>query len=254
MDAQSGGGRAYEARCLLRAAKWATLATGAYDEAGAPQPFASLVTPAVAADGAVLLLLSALAEHFRHLLANPLCAVMAVGQPENLNWQTAPRVTVTGEAHILEAGIAEEWQARQYWLARHPYARLYADFTDFSLWRLKPAQALYVGGFGQAAHLTAPALMPAADAVASVAAAADAFVVHCNSAHREALNNVAHAGGASGVWRMIGVDTDGFDLGQDETVLRRPSLRPRRGGGGTEAVDGGGGATSLVMVDLRWAG
>jgi putative heme iron utilization protein len=212
---QSPAGQAFAARGVLRAAKWACLATCRHDDAGAPQPFASLVTPAVTADGAVLMLLSSLAEHSRHLVANPSCALMAVGQPENLNWQTAPRVTVEGTAQIVA-----DRQARQYWLARHPYARLYAEFTDFSLWRLIPVQAVFVGGFGQAARLTGEELMPGADAVASVAAAANALVAHCNAAHGEALNRLAHARGAQGAWRMLGVDTDGVDLAQDETVLR----------------------------------
>jgi putative heme iron utilization protein len=225
LDAQSPAGQAFAARCLLRAAKWATLATVRSNDAGASgrpndagggsQPFASLVTPAVAADGTILLLLSALAEHTRQLMANPCCALMAVGEKDTLNWQTAPRVTVTGVAAIVE-----DRPGRHYWLARHPYARLYADFTDFSLWRLKPEEALFVGGFGQAARLTWEALLPAGDAVASVAAVADGLIAHCNTMEGEALNRLAHAGGARGDWRMMGVDPDGLDLVQDETVLR----------------------------------
>jgi len=53
---------AWAARKLLRAARSGTLAT-AIDG----QPFASLVTPATAPDASVLLLLSDLSEHTRHL-------------------------------------------------------------------------------------------------------------------------------------------------------------------------------------------
>ncbi|MBN9507759.1 MAG: pyridoxamine 5'-phosphate oxidase family protein, partial [Alphaproteobacteria bacterium] len=48
----------------MRAARAGTLATVADG-----QPFASLVTPAMAPDGAVLLFLSTLSEHTRHLRA-----------------------------------------------------------------------------------------------------------------------------------------------------------------------------------------
>jgi putative heme iron utilization protein len=233
LDEESGATASFAARGLLRAAKWATLAT---QKDG--QPFASLVTHAVAPDGAVLLLLSGLSEHSRHLAVERRCALMVVGAPENVNWQTAPRLTVTGEAVVVT-----DRAARQYWLGRHPYARLYADFTDFSLWRLLPAQALFVGGFGQAARLSAADLAPATDAVASVAAVADEMVAQCNAKHQEAVTRLAHAAGAHGAWRMLGVDVDGVELAQDDAVLRVPFPAP--------VEDGAGARAALVrMVDL----
>jgi heme iron utilization protein len=208
-----GGGTAdngFAARCLLRAARWGTLATRRGED-----PFASLVTPAVAPDGSVLMLLSGLAEHTRHMRVLPRCALMVTGRPDGPNWQTAPRLTVTGTA-VLEPDPA----ARAYWLARHPYAALYADFTDFSLWRLVPEGALLVAGFGRAARLPAVALAPSAEAVAALAATATDIVGHCNGVLPEALSKVAHAAGAKGPWRMLGVDVDGIDLVQDDQVLR----------------------------------
>src|ERR1700759_4014443 len=82
-----------EARRLLRGARVGTLATST-----GGQPFASLVTPACAPDLSVLMLLSGLSEHTPHLEAEPRCALMVAGQPDSANPQTAPRVTVTGEA------------------------------------------------------------------------------------------------------------------------------------------------------------
>jgi putative heme iron utilization protein len=196
---------------MLRAARWATLATSQ----GGAQPFASLITHAVAPDGAVLMLLSSLAAHAGHLAANPRCAVMVTGRPENLNWQTAPRLTVMGHA-----AVADDPALRDYWLARHPYASLYAGFADFFLWRLVPESGHFIAGFGQAIDLTAPDLAPHAHAVAAVQAAQAALLGYCNATHGEALNRLAHAAGAPGPWRLLGVDADGFDLVQDESVLR----------------------------------
>ncbi|MBN8900953.1 MAG: pyridoxamine 5'-phosphate oxidase family protein, partial [Rhodospirillales bacterium] len=62
---------AWQARRLLRAARSATLASSAEG-----QPFASLVTPATTADLGLLLLLSDLSEHTRHLRADPRCALL----------------------------------------------------------------------------------------------------------------------------------------------------------------------------------
>jgi len=202
----------FAARCLLRGARWGSLAT-----ARDGQPFAGLVTHAVAPDGAVLMLLSTLAEHTQQLLADPRCAVMVTGKPEagNENWQTAPRLTVSGSAVRTS-----EPALRARWLLRHRFAHLYADFTDFSLWRLLPAQALFVAGFGRVARLDGAALAPDAVAVAALAAAEAGLLSHCNTRHHESLSRLAHASGVSGKWRMVGVDTDGIDLAQDETVLR----------------------------------
>ena len=86
----------WEARRLLRASRAGALATVADG-----QPFASLVTPACAPDLSVLLLLSDLSEHTRHLRAEPRCSVMVTGVAESPNPQTAPRLTVTGIAERL---------------------------------------------------------------------------------------------------------------------------------------------------------
>ncbi len=215
MAASTPDETAFAARCLLRAARWGTLATLANAGPEVGQPFASLVTPAVAPDGAVLMLLSSLAAHTRHLLAEPRCALMVVGHPENLNPQTAPRLTVTGMAERqTDAAL------RAYWVQRHPYAALYADFTDFSVWRLLPETAHFVGGFAQAHVLTQARLLPDLAHVSAIAAAAARIIAHCNDDHQDALNLLAQAHGQQGDWRMIGVDVDGFDVIQDETVLR----------------------------------
>jgi len=201
----------FAARCLLRAARWGTLATSREDG----QPFASLVTPAVAPDGAVLMLLSSLAAHTRHLMAQPRCALMVVGQAEGANPQTAPRLTVTGVAEREnDAGL------RAYWVQRHPYASLYADFTDFSIWRLVPEAGHFIGGFAQAHALAQASLLPEPAHVAAIVAASGRIIGHCNADHQDALNLLARAQGHTGDWRMVGVDTDGFDVMQDETVLR----------------------------------
>ena len=86
-DPQVGIG--FEARKLVRAARAGTLATAA--DGG--QPFASLVTPACAPDFSILLLLSNLSEHTRHLRAEPRCSILVSGTPEEARTpKTAPRV------------------------------------------------------------------------------------------------------------------------------------------------------------------
>lgn len=212
--AQPGSGKeaGFAARCLMRGASSATLATAA-----AGQPFASLVTPAVAPDGSVLLWLSALSEHTRQLAAEPRCALLFAGAPAERNPQTAPRVSVTGLAERVEdAGL------KRRWLDRHPYAALYAEFADFSLWQVRPGGALLVGGFATAIRLRAADLLPDEEAVSTVAAAESDILERVNADHPDAPEAIAAGllGGAPGPWRLSAADVDGVDLALGEDVRR----------------------------------
>lgn len=197
----------WAARCLLRAARVGTLATSANGH-----PFASLVTPACAPDLSVLLLLSRLSPHTRHLMADPRCSVLVSGTAETINPQTAPRVTVLGMAEQVEDAALK---AR--FLAVHPYASLYADFGDFGLWRVRLTEGQVVGGFGRAHRLKQADLTPDAASVVAVLAAEPGIIEHCNRDHADALAAIA---GTDGAWRMVTADVDGFDLAIGETVIR----------------------------------
>jgi putative heme iron utilization protein len=125
---------------------------------------------------------------------------------------------------------------RAYWLARHPYARLYAGFSDFSLWRVVAESAAFVGGFALASTLAAQDMAPPPPAVTALQAAQMELIAHCNTSLAEALNRLAHARGAAGPWRMLGVDADGFDLVQDEAVLRVAFAAPVADGPAAKAA------------------
>ena len=176
------------------------------------QPFASLVTPACAPDLSLLLLLSRLSEHTRHLMADPRCSVLVSAPAETANPQTAPRVTVTGMARMIE-----DPSAKARFLAVHPYASLYSEFGDFGMWRIKLAEALLVGGFAQAHRLKQADLTPDASAVSVVLASEASILAHCNNDHADTLAAIA---GTTGPWRMATADVDGFDLALGEHVKR----------------------------------
>ncbi len=223
---------AREARKLLRAIRVGTLATAVRDEGRQGQPFASLVTPACSPDLSVLLYLSDLSEHTRHLMADPRCSVLVTGAPTSANPQTAPRVTVTG---LAEASDDPAMKAR--FLAVHPYASLYAGFADFRIWRIRLMGALFIGGFARAVRLKADNLLPDPVPVGAIAAAEAAIIHHCNQDHSHALSAIA---GKSGDWRMVAVDVDGCDLASGDQVIRVPWSTP--------ALDAGGIRTELVNL------
>ena len=196
---------AFEARCLFRGARIAALAT-----ADGGRPHASLVTPAVTAAGDVLLLLSGLSSHTRALAGAPACALMTTGAARDANPQTAPRVTLHGRAERLARGTAEEAAARARYLAVHPYAGFYAELGDFAIWRIRPEDASFVGGFGRARKLATASLRPDPDFAAAIDAA---------------MPDLLAAGGAglvSGGGRIVGIDPDGIDRVEGDATRHHP--------------------------------
>lgn len=206
----------FDARRLLRAAPSCVLAT---QRDG--QPFAALVTPAFTPGLAALLLLSSLSEHTRELMLEPRCALIAIGPADGPNPQTAGRVTLTGLAAPVPPEEVAGLKAR--YLARRPYAALYADFEDFALWRISPGGGQYVGGFARAHRLRIGQILPDPAAVGVLAAAETDILDHMNTDHADALAAIARAlggAGTDGPWRMVSLDTDGADLAAGEEVLR----------------------------------
>ena len=226
-------------RRLIRAAREATLATVTDG-----QPFASLVTPAAAPDLGILLFLSRLSGHTRHLSRDPRCSLLFMGEAEGANPQTRPRVTITGQAALVDGDEAVALKAR--WLARHPYAQLYAEFGDFGLWRVLPQAALFVGGFARARPITAELLLPPAEAVAAIAAAEARIVAHMNEDHGDAIDAIAQGllGHSGQGWRFQSVDVDGSWLSHGEG----DDARSARYDFPVPVADSGGVRTALVQA------
>lgn len=206
----------FDARRLLRGAAACVLAT---QRDG--QPFAALVAPAFTPGMAALLLLSSLSEHTRELMLEPRCALIAVGRPDGPNPQTAERATLTGLAAPVPPEEVAGLKAR--YLARRPYAALYADFEDFALWRISPGGGQYVGGFARAHRLRIGQILPDPAAVAAMAAAEAEILEHMNEDHAGAVGAIAGAlagQGTDGPWRMVALDPDGADIASGEEVVR----------------------------------
>ncbi|MGI4809319.1 MAG: HugZ family protein [Janthinobacterium lividum] len=211
MEDNAKSDAAWAAIKLLRASRAATIATVADG-----QPFASFITPASAPDRSLLMLLSGLSPHTRHLRAEPRCSVMVMGTATSPNPQTAPRLSLSGTATPEPDPVLK---AR--WVALHPYAAFYADLGDFQLWRFRGETGQFVGGFASAHRFGPTQLAADAAAVIALSAAETRVIEHCNDDHAEAMDAIAHAHGASGAgWRMVTCDVDGCDLAREETVVR----------------------------------
>ena len=208
----------WQARTLLRAARAGTLAT---QEGG--QPYAALVTPAPAPDLSLLLLLSGLSAHTRHLAADGRCALMVAGDATDANPQTAPRLSVMGVA-----SPEPDPALKARWVARHPYAGFYAGLGDFRLVRIRPTGGQFIGGFASAHRMSAEDLTPDPDAVAAVAVAEASLIAEADPA------TVARLAGGPG-WRLAALDVDGCDLAREEAIQRFAWSAPAKDADGVRA-------------------
>ena len=110
---------------------------------------------------------------------------------------------------------------RRY-LARHPEAEQYADFSDFRLYEVVPERGHLVAGFGRIHRLGAVDLLLDTNASAPLATAEPDILDHMNDDHADALQLYATmAAPDAGVgWTMTGIDPEGFDLRRAGRFLR----------------------------------
>ena len=206
---------AVAARHILRTALKGSLATLDHQTG---HPYASLVLTATEPDGSPILLISRLARHTRNLDADRrasllLDATNGLGDP-----LAGGRLTLVGDARPNREPAA----ALARFLARHPSAEGYAQFADFSVYRVDVAHAHYIGGFGKIVALSAREVMTeVADAHRLLAATAD-IVAHMNDDHSDAVALYATnlAGAPPGPWRLVGIDPEGVDLLLGDAAVR----------------------------------
>ncbi|MCB1542968.1 MAG: HugZ family protein [Rhodoblastus sp.] len=201
-----------ESKKLLRSIRAGALAT--LDAAG--NPFTTLVNVATAHDGAPILLMSKLAAHTRNLEARPQASIL-LAQTGKGDPLANPRLTVSG---LLARDGDPALRAR--FLARHPKSALYADFADFSFWRMTPVGFHLNGGFARAADFEpATILTDLAGADDLVAAEANA-VGHLNADHADALRLYAAKldGQPDARWHATGLDPEGLDLAAGDKTSR----------------------------------
>ena len=202
------------AKRLLRTTRSGALATLSPEG-----PFASLVGVATLPDGSPIMLLSQLAAHTGHVQADPRCSILLAqgGKGDPL---AHPRLTLVGRAVKATVDERDAWRAR--YLARHPKAELYADFTDFAFWRLDLACAHLNGGFARAATFGATELLISIEGAEALIAAEAGAIAHMNADHRDAIRLYATkmAGMPDGDWRMSGLDPAGIDLALGDRTAR----------------------------------
>lgn len=206
------------ARTLLRSARFGALAT-LDPEDGAP--FATRVATATDMDGSPLILVSALSAHTKGLEAEPRCSLL-IGEPGKGDPLAHPRLSLKARAKKLDRNGEAHVLAERRYLNRHPKAKLYAGFADFSFFRLEPEAALLNGGFARAYRLARAELVTQSPALAALAEAEQDALDHMNEDHADAVENYARhfARAPAGKWLLTGIDPDGIDLALGDETCR----------------------------------
>jgi putative heme iron utilization protein len=176
---------------------------------GLPWPYASLGLAAVDHDLSPILLMSSMAVHGKAIAADPRVCLLfdgTVGLDQPL---TGPRLSVFGQAEKTQ-----DPRLRARFLARHPDARLYADFRDFSFYRIAIDRAHFVAGFGRIDSIEGAALKVDPTASSALIESEADIVTHMNEDHADAVGLYATQllGLGSGEWKMTGIDAFGCDL------------------------------------------
>ena len=201
-----------EAKRLLRTIRAGGLAT--LDANGFP--FATLVNVATAHDGAPILLMSKLAAHTRNLEARPQASIL-LAQTGKGDPLAHPRLTVSGTiARDADPAL------RARFLARHPKSALYADFADFSFWRMTPTGFHLNGGFARAADFEPSAILADLTGADDLVAAEESAIGHLNADHADALRLYAAKldGQPDARWHATGLDPEGLDLAAGDRTSR----------------------------------
>jgi hypothetical protein len=172
---------------LLHGCADAALATHSVAVPG--YPFASALPFATDERHRPILLLSRLAEHTHNLAADVRASLLVHGTVDE---GEMPRATLVGQVRPFEPEmlLVERYQRYQ------PAAKRFLQLGDFRFYRLEPAQARIIGGFGQAAWLDGERLTDAS-----------ALTLDQERAAFEALAPSVPAG-----TELLGVDCFGIDL------------------------------------------
>jgi putative heme iron utilization protein len=214
------------AKTLIRTARYGALAT-LDPKSGAPM--ASRVAVATDMDGTPLTLMSGLSAHTGAVLGDSRCSLL-LGEPDKGDPLAYPRISLFCTARRLEQGSSEHDRAERRYLNRHPKAKLYSGFPDFSFFRLEIEHASLNGGFARAYLLDRAEIVIPEEATARLVESEQSAISHMNGDHVGTIENyavkLAHA--EKGRWMMTGIDPEGFDIAWGDKVRRIFFPRPVR--------------------------
>lgn len=190
---------------LLHSAQASTLATQSLQMPG--YPYATVVPNVLDEQHRPILLISALAEHTKNLLADPRVSI-SVTESGMANVQDGQRLTLVGDAERFEPSAELKARYLRYVPSSEQYLVL-----DFMFFRILPKRLRYIGGVGKMGWVEADVL----DSVTSLPLVEEAALL--DAAQVEAPFNIT----------LLGIDPYGIDYladgFRDRSTLGEGSLR-----------------------------
>jgi putative heme iron utilization protein len=170
-------------KTLLVSERVGTLATQSARHPG--WPFASVMPYALDSEASPIFLISGMAIHTQNLLADPRTSLLVMQSGGDGDPLGSPRATLLGSVTRIDDPSPA---IRDTYLERHPSARYWIDFSDFSFFRLDVTNLYFVGGFGvmgwvEAVDYLAAAADPLLDSAAGI-------IEHMNADHADALRRI----------------------------------------------------------------
>ena len=177
---------------LLHSVHASTLATQFTQMTG--YPYATVIPNILDEQHRPILLISALAEHTKNLLADPKVSI-SVSESGIQSVQDGQRLTLVGDVEQFVPDDALKARYLRYLPAAEQYLRL-----DFMFFRIQPKRLRYIGGVGKMGWLETEVL----DAIPSLSLAEEATLIA--EAQEIAPSNIT----------LLGVDPFGIDYLADE--------------------------------------
>jgi heme iron utilization protein len=142
---------AHSARQMVRRGLKGALATR---DAVTGAPYTSMVLVATDVSGAPLTLISTLARHTQNLAVSADAGLLIDTSNAAGDAESGGRISLMGQLIPVDPEMA-----RARFLARHPAAVDYADFTDFGFYRFAIASGHFIEGFGRIVPLQSDVLV-----------------------------------------------------------------------------------------------
>jgi putative heme iron utilization protein len=223
---------AVEARRFLRGTHNGLLSTFSARHEG--YPYGSVAPFVLDHDGQPLILISTIAEHTKNIIEN--CKVSLLVFAETKDGPTDllanGRLTLLGDAEQTDKS---DPLLRERYLRYFPAAAQYFEMHDFYFYRIQLQQARYIAGFGKMAWMEGSELRSPRTPLAAMEAG---ILEHMNADHHDSLlQYCAHVHGvkASNA-KMVGIDSDGFDVRADTALLRFDFEQPIHDAQGARAA------------------
>ncbi|MCK7460365.1 HugZ family pyridoxamine 5'-phosphate oxidase [Idiomarina aminovorans] len=183
-------------------------------------PFGSVSPFMLSAEGQVIFYVSDIAQHARNLSVDNRLSITVFDAAERGDQNTQGRLTLTGNARLLE----DESLSELYFL-RFPDALSYRNAHDFKFWQMDVEHIRYIGGFGEIFWINPGEwLLPEPEWNSDEALA---MIQHMNEDHADACRLIlrqqfAEFRHVNGSVKMISVYPEGFHLMADARSIFIP--------------------------------